>query len=55
MPFRVGDLVQYQGHFGTVEDISLRNTKIRTLTNTVVHIPNARIAHVEVENFTSLS
>ncbi len=52
-PIKVGDLCRYDGYFGTVEDIGLRNTRIRTLTNTLVHIPNARIAHVEIENFSS--
>ncbi|MBT8055502.1 MAG: mechanosensitive ion channel family protein [Gammaproteobacteria bacterium] len=47
---RVGDFVRYGEITGTVEDIGLRTTKVRTLTNTVVSIPNSRIAYVEVEN-----
>ncbi len=50
-PIRVGDLCRYGTIVGEVEDIGLRNTRIRTLTNTLVHIPNARIAHIEIENF----
>jgi MscS family membrane protein len=49
-PIRVGDLCKYGGVTGTVEDIGLRTTRVRTLTNTVVSIPNSRIAYVEVEN-----
>jgi MscS family membrane protein len=49
-PFRVGDLVKYKNVLGAVEDIGLRTTRIRTLTNTVVSIPNAHIAYLEVEN-----
>lgn len=49
-PFRVGDLVKYRQVFGLVEDIGLRTTRIRTLTNTVVSCPNAQIAYEEVEN-----
>jgi MscS family membrane protein len=49
-PFRVGDLVKYKNVLGAVEDIGLRTTRIRTLTNTVVSIPNAQIAYLEVEN-----
>lgn len=52
-PIRVGDFCQYGGYAGTVEDIGLRSTRIRTLTNTLIHIPNARLAHVEIENFTA--
>lgn len=49
-PIRVGDLCKYGNVTGTVEDIGLRTTRVRTLTNTVVSIPNSRIAYVEVEN-----
>lgn len=49
-PFRVGDLVKYKTVIGIVEDIGLRTTRVRTLTNTVVSIPNAQIAYLEVEN-----
>jgi len=50
-PIRVGDLCRYGTIMGVVEDIGLRSTLIRTLTNTLVHVPNARIAHIEIENF----
>jgi MscS family membrane protein len=50
MPMRVGDLVKYGEFLGVVEDIGLRTTRIRTLTNTVVSIPNSRVAYVELEN-----
>jgi MscS family membrane protein len=49
-PFRVGDLCKYGGTLGNIEDIGLRTTRMRTLTNTVVSIPNSRIAYLEVEN-----
>ena len=47
---RVGDFCRYGAEMGVVEDIGLRTTRLRTLTNTVVSIPNARIASLEVEN-----
>lgn len=47
---RVGDLVRYGAEIGVVEDIGLRTTRLRTLNNTVVSVPNARIASVETEN-----
>jgi len=49
-PIRVGDTCKYQNVFGTVEDIGLRTTRVRTLTNTVVSIPNSRLAYSEIEN-----
>ena len=47
---RVGDFCRYGTEMGIVEDIGLRTTRLRTLTNTVVSVPNALIASVEVEN-----
>jgi MscS family membrane protein len=49
-PMRVGDFVRYGNVMGLVEDIGLRTTRLRTLDNTVVSVPNARIAYTEVEN-----
>jgi MscS family membrane protein len=50
-PMRVGDFCRYGEIMGTVEDIGLRTTRIRTLADTLVSIPNSRIAYVEIENF----
>ena len=52
-PIRVGDLCVYGTVKGHVEDIGLRSTLIRTLSNTLVHIPNARIAIMEIENLSA--
>ncbi len=49
-PIRVGDLCRYGTVLGNVEDIGLRTTRIRTLTNTVVAIPNSLLASGEIEN-----
>ena len=43
-------MCRYGTETGIVEDSGLRTTRIRTLTNTVVTVPNARIASEEVEN-----
>ena len=50
-PVRVGDFCRYGTITGVVEDIGLRTTRIRTLADTLVSIPNSRIALVEIENF----
>lgn len=52
-PVRVGDFCRYADVTGTVEEIGLRTTRIRTLGNTVVCVPNARIAHSEIENYSA--
>jgi MscS family membrane protein len=37
---------------GTVEEIGLRATRIRTLDNTVVSVPNAEFSRQHLENYT---
>jgi len=51
-PVRVGDFCQFGKYLGTVEEIGLRSTQLRTLARTVVHVPNALFASAEIENFT---
>src|SRR5581483_3445387 len=50
-PVLVGDFCQFGGQAGTVEDIGLRSTRIRTLDRTVVTIPNAQFSTMTLENF----
>lgn len=50
-PVRVGDFCLFNGMVGTIEDIGLRSTKIRTLNRTLVSIPNAEFAGMQLENF----
>jgi MscS family membrane protein len=50
-PFRVGDLVQIGAHQGTVEDIGLRSTRLRTADRTVITIPNRTVANDAINNF----
>ena len=51
-PVRVGDLCRFGDKMGTVEDISLWSTRVRTLDRTVVSIPNAQFASMQLENLT---
>ncbi|MGH6917175.1 MAG: mechanosensitive ion channel family protein [Geminicoccaceae bacterium] len=39
-PVRVGDFCRFGQTLGTVEDIGMRSTRIRTLDRTVVTVPN---------------
>ncbi len=50
-PFRVGDFVQVDNLLGTVEDIGLRSTRIRTLDRTLVSFPNGKLADQRLESF----
>jgi MscS family membrane protein len=49
---RVGDVCRFGDRTGTVEDISLRSTRIRTPERTELYIPNGTLATMNVENFT---
>ncbi|HXW99579.1 MAG TPA: mechanosensitive ion channel family protein [Candidatus Acidoferrales bacterium] len=47
---RVGDVCTFGDRTGTVEDIGLRSTRIRTAERTLVAIPNGTVASINVEN-----
>ena len=49
-PFRVGDKISVKGETGTVEDITLRHTVIRTWENKRVVIPNAIMSTEAIVN-----
>jgi MscS family membrane protein len=51
-PVRVGDFCRFGDKLGTVEEIGLRSTRIRTLDRTVISVPNAQFSSLELENFT---
>lgn len=52
-PIVTGDLCKYGTSLGQVEEIGLRTTRIRTLNNTLVSVPNAIIAHGPIENYSA--
>ena len=49
---RVGDYCRFGDRSGTVEDISLRSTRVRTDARTELSIPNGTLATMSIENFT---
>jgi MscS family membrane protein len=51
-PMRIGDMCKIGDVFGTVKDIGLRSTRIRTFDRTIVTIPNAQVSTMNLENFT---
>jgi MscS family membrane protein len=50
-PVSVGDFCKFGGSMGTVEDIGLRSTRIRTLDRTLVTVPNGSFSTMTLENF----
>ena len=47
---RVGDFLKIGATMGTIEDIGLRSTRIRTLDRSVVSIPNGQISNDRLED-----
>jgi len=49
-PFQIDELVKVGEHYGPVEEVGFRSTKIRTLEGHLVTVPNSVIANTAVEN-----
>lgn len=52
-PFRAGDYVQAAGVEGTVEQIRVFQTRLRTIDNRVIVLPNSLITTAVIVNFTA--
>jgi MscS family membrane protein len=50
-PVYVGDSCKFGDSAGTVEDIGLRSTRLRTADRTLVVIPNSQFSSMTLENF----
>jgi small-conductance mechanosensitive channel len=51
-PIRIGDLVNFEGQSGVVEDVRLTYTYLRGEDNRRIIVPNERLASSTIENFT---
>ncbi len=49
-PFQIGDWITAGDVDGTVEEVGFRSTKVRTFANSLVIVPNSRMADSAVEN-----
>ena len=49
-PFRIGDWIEWDDNAGTVEDISLRVTRVRTFDNELITVPNSELTENAVKN-----
>jgi MscS family membrane protein len=52
-PVQVGDFGRFGSMLGTVEEIGLRATRIRTLDNTVITVSNSEFSRMPLESFTA--
>ena len=51
-PFRVGDYIEIEDEYGQVDEITLRSTRIRTVRNEIVVLPNSQMITQRVINHT---
>ncbi len=52
-PFELGDRIVVDGHDGCVEEVGFRSTRIRTLDDHLVTIPNGELANKLVKNISA--
>ncbi len=50
-PFKIGDYIEAQGYAGVVEDIRIVSTKLCTLDNKVVFLPNGALSSGSIVNY----
>ena len=50
-PFRVGDSVRIEDVIGTIENVGVRSTRVRTPDRSLVTFPNGRLADTRIETF----
>lgn len=50
-PFRAGQLIEAQGHLGTVKEIQIFSTILKTPDNKTILIPNGELANGSITNF----
>ncbi|MBE6017805.1 MAG: mechanosensitive ion channel family protein [Lachnospiraceae bacterium] len=50
-PFKVGDYIEAQGVAGTVEDIKICYTKVITVDNKTIYLPNSALSTGTISNY----
>ena len=50
-PVRVGDFCKFDQYMGTIESIGVRSTHLRALDRTLISVPNAKLADMEIVNW----
>lgn len=53
-PFKVGDFINAQGYSGTVQSVSIVNTKILTTDNRLIILPNGALSNGNIDNFSAM-
>ena len=51
-PFRVGDFVEIGSVSGTVQEIGFMHTKLATVDNKIIYVPNSEVSSSKIVNYT---
>lgn len=52
-PFQIDDFVEIGGKMGTVAEVGLRSTRLKTIDGTQYVLPNSKVADAMLENFST--
>ncbi len=52
-PYKVGDVIEAQGHIGSVSEIQIFHTIIKTWDNKTIIIPNANLSNSSLTNYST--
>ncbi len=52
-PYKVGDFIDAQGHAGTVSEIQIFNTVLKTPNNVTIVVPNGSLSNGSIKNFSA--
>lgn len=50
-PFQVGDWINFGDVHGTVEEVGFRSTRVRTFEDSLVYVPNGKLADMVINNY----
>ena len=53
-PFKAGDFIEAQGYMGTVTDVSIVSTKLLTIDNRSIVIPNGALSNGNINNISAM-
>ena len=52
-PFKVGDFIEAQGYSGTVTDLNIVSTKLKSIDNRLIILPNGPLSNGNITNITA--
>ncbi|MBN2424561.1 MAG: mechanosensitive ion channel [Calditrichaceae bacterium] len=52
-PFRIGDVIEAQGFIGTVSEIQVFNTIVKTFDNKTIYVPNGSLSNDSIINYST--